>query len=75
MLGWGFLVRGPWELLIPVGPRLSIPLEDMVATSIGKSQNHPWVHKVGLMVAPKTFIFPEPQNMALADGMEVRLSR
>lgn len=61
LLGWGFLVSGPWQLLIPVSLGLSIPLEDMVATSIRKSQKHPWVHRVGLMVAPKTFIFPEPQ--------------
>ncbi|XP_034527108.1 migration and invasion-inhibitory protein isoform X3 [Ailuropoda melanoleuca] len=57
LLGWGFLRgRGPWELLILVGPSLSVHLEDMVATSIRKSQDHPWVHKEGSLVAPKTYL-------------------
>nr|XP_035925595.1 uncharacterized protein LOC118521275 [Halichoerus grypus] len=44
--GWGLLRgRGPWELLIPVSPSLSILSEDVVATSIGKSQEHPWSTK------------------------------
>lgn len=81
-LGWS-LLRGvvPRVLLSTVGPSLTMPLEDVVATSIGKSQYRPWAHKKWVQWWPQRWIFPEPQNVTLfgaevfADVIKVRCPR
>lgn len=77
LLGGG---RGSQGLLSPVGPSSSMPMEDVAATSIGKSQYRPWAHKKWVQWWPPGWIFPEPQNVTLfgvgvfADAIKVRLS-